>query len=337
MVAPKRCRLFTSLWLPALLMLLLAACAPVQPPAAAPDAPAKIKVGVQPFIGYAPFFIAQDAGYFARHGIEAEFIESKSSDEIVAQLMQGNLDMAAFAITPGFFNGIAKGGTARAVLGGSKWDPAQCAPSGLVALPAEAERLEDPANWQGIKLGTDPVGLQSMYGPFVAGVLQQQGLTLSDIETVKLPPAATIDALVSGAINVAQVNEPWLTRVKDTAGAVLIAGTPEIVPNGQLTVIGYSSRLLQDQALGKRAAAAFLEAVQQYSAGSANAQNVDILAKHTKLEPALIQQICWTAIPADGVANLESIADFQAWAVARGLQDRVLEQSEYWENRFVRE
>ncbi|MBK8048535.1 MAG: ABC transporter substrate-binding protein [Anaerolineales bacterium] len=337
MVAPDRSRLLKRLCLAVLLVILLAACAPVKPPAAAPEATAKIKVGVQPFIGYAPFFIAQDAGYFARHGIEAELIESKSSDEIVTQLMQGDLDMANFAITPGFFNGVAKGGTAKAVLGGSRWDPNQCAPSGLVALPQQAAQLKDPANWKGIKIGTDPVGLQSMYGLFVAGVLKQQGLTLADIETVRLPPAATIDALESGAINVAQVNEPWLTRVKDKTGAILVVGTPEIAPNGQLTMIGFSPRLLQDSELGKRAAAAFLEAVKQYGEGSANAQNVEIFAKYTKLEPALVKQICWPAMPLDGIANLDSVAAFQAWAVAQGLQDRVLEQSEYWDGRFVGE
>lgn len=319
------------------LTLLLAACAPVSAPGA-PDvtepAPTRIKVGRQPFIGYAPIFLAQDEGYFAKYGIEVEFVDIKSSDEIVPLLMQGALDMSSFAVYPGFFNGVAKGGPARAVFGASRWDDQGCEAVGLVALPAAAERLQDDANWQGITISTDPVGIESMLGFFIARVLAQHGLTLADVETVKLPPAATIDALQTGAVTLAQVNEPWLTRSTEQTGAVMVASAAAAVPDGQLSVIGFGPRLLQDADLGRRVALAFLEGVRQYQTGK-TARNVEILAKYTKLEPELIDRMCWPTIASDGSANLESIMAFQEWAVTRGLLDAVIAPDGFWDGRFV--
>jgi NitT/TauT family transport system substrate-binding protein len=317
--------------------LLLIACvpapAPVAPGAATPKL-TQIKVGRQPFIGNAPIFIAQDEGYFAKHGIKAEFVDIKSSDEIVPLLMQGELDMSPFAIYPGFFNGVAKGGPARAVFGASRWDTQGCVAVGLVARPAESDRLKDDANWKGITISTDPVGLESMLGFFIARVLAQHGLTLADVQTVKLPPASTIDALQSGSVSLAQVNEPWLTRITDQTDAVMVAPAVSVVPNGQLSVIGFGPRLLQDADLGRRVALAFLEGVRQYQTGK-TPRNVEILAKHTKLDPDLINRMCWPTIASDGSANLESIMAFQEWAVTRGLLDAVIAPDRFWDGRFA--
>lgn len=321
----------------AVLTLLLAACAPVSvpgAPAATTPAPTRIKVGWQPFIGYAPLFIAQDEGYFAKYGIEAEFVDIKSSDEIVPLLMQGALDISPFAVYPGFFNGVAKGGPARAVFGASRWDAKGCEAVGLVALRAESDRLTDDANWKGITISTDPVGMESMLGFFIARVLAQHDLTLADVQTVKLPPASTIDALQTGAVNLAQVNEPWLTRITDQTDAVTIASAAAAVPDGQLSVVGIGPRLLQDADLGRRVALAFLEGVHQYQAGK-TARNVEILAKYTKLEPDLINRMCWPTIASDGSANLESIMAFQEWAVTRGLLDAAIAPDRFWDGRFV--
>ncbi len=319
------------------LSLLLAACtSPVVPaaPTATPSAPTHLKVGLQPFVGFAPLFIAQDEGYFAKHGIEVEFVAIKSSDEIVPLLMQGGLDMSIFAVYPGFFNGVAKGGAARAVFGVSQWRAGGCASTALLARPATAERLKAAAAWKGITIGTDPVGVQSMHGFFINHVLASQGLSLKDVKTVKLPPASMIDALQSGAVDVAQANEPWITRLTKETDAIQIAAAPEFVPNGQLSVIGFSARLLQDADLGRRVALAYLEGVRQYQGGNTD-RNVAILAKYTKVEPELVRQMCWPAMPTDGAANLESLQAFQAWAVAQGLQDQVVSIDGYWDERFV--
>lgn len=321
----------------AALTLLLAACVPAPAPGApAATTPAlmRIKVGRQPFIGYAPIFIAQDEGYFAKYGIDVEFVDIKSSSEIVPLLMQGELDMSSFAVYPGFFNGVAKGGAARAVFGASRWDDQGCVAVGLVARSAEAERLQDDGNWNGITIATDPVGMESMLGFFIARVLAQHDLTLADVETTKLPPASTIDALRNGAVNLAQVNEPWLTRITEQTDAVMVASAAAVVPDGQLSVIGFGPRLLQDADLGRRVALAFLEGVRQYQTGK-TPRNVAILARYTQLEPDLINRMCWPTIASDGSANLESIMAFQEWAVSQGMLDKVVAPELFWDGRFV--
>ena len=83
-------------------------------------------------------------------------------------------------------------------------------------------------------------------------------------------------------------------------------------------------------------AQAYLEGVRQYQEGSTD-RNVAILAKYTKLEPELLKKVCWPAIPADGSVNLDSIRDFQAWAVERGDMQSVVDPEAFWDGRFLQE
>lgn len=319
------------------LALSLVACKPSATPGerrAVKPAPARIKVALQPFIGYAPIFIARDEGLFAEEGIEVEFVDIKSSGEIVTLLLRGELDMSPFAVNPGFFNAVARGGKVRAVFGASRWDPRGCTAVGLVARRADSDRMRTDASWKGITIATDPVGMESMLGYFVDRVLARRGLSLADVRTVRLAPAAMIDALRSGSVDIAQANEPWLTNSAGLADAVLIESAAEVVPDGQLSLVGFGQRLLDDAGLGRRVAAAFLKGVERYRAGG-TARNVEILAKYTGLEPDLIRRMCWPSVAADGSANLESVAAFQEWAFARGMIDEVLPPDRFWDGRFL--
>lgn len=61
-----------------LLVLVLAGCtaaAPAAAPAAEPAAATVVRIGTQPWIGYGPWWIAQEQGLFAKHGIEAQLID----------------------------------------------------------------------------------------------------------------------------------------------------------------------------------------------------------------------------------------------------------------------
>lgn len=81
------------------MLLLLAGCATVSTPAAAPaaTAPVTVRIGTQPWIGYGPWWIAQEQGIFAKYGIAAELIDFVTDTEVNAAFASGNMDVANVA------------------------------------------------------------------------------------------------------------------------------------------------------------------------------------------------------------------------------------------------
>ena len=59
---------------------------------------------------------------------------------------------------------------------------------------------------------------------------------------------------------------------------------------------------------------AYLKAVRQYNEGKTG-RSLDIVAKATGLERELLTEACWPRLRDDGRTNIESILDFQSWAV----------------------
>ncbi|MFN2298890.1 MAG: hypothetical protein ACK2UB_08570, partial [Anaerolineales bacterium] len=58
-------------------------------------------------------------------------------------------------------------------------------------------------------------------------------------------------------------------------------------------------------------------------------------AEYTKLDPELLRRICWPAMRDDGAVDLETIMDYQEWAVANGQLSEVAGEDAVWDSRFV--
>jgi hypothetical protein len=74
--------------------------------------------------------------------------------------------------------------------------------------------------------------------------------------------------------------------------------------------------------------------VELYAEGK-SAANVAVLARHTGLEPGLVERACWMPLRADGRIDTPSVLAFQRWAVERGYLDAVEPVERFWEPRFV--
>lgn len=331
---------------------LLTGCAPAPPasapaPADAPVTPAAstaatvpnadhIKISFQPMMAFAPLLIAKEEGVFEQYSLSAELVSVASTNEAIPLIMQGQLDTAQVALNPGMFNAIAKGGSARIVMGITQWSKSGCSAIALATRSADAGKYRDRAQWVGAKIATDPVGGNGLQGLLLARLLAQAGLTVDDVTIETLPPANTAEALQSGAIDMVLLSEPWLTRVVSTANAEVLLAGRDVLPDGQVAVVVFSERLLKDRALAVRAAKALLEGLRRYQAGSTE-RNVAIVARYTKLSPELIQRVCWADLPTEGNLNVDSIMEYQDWAVAQGLLDAPVQPGTFWDDQLVTE
>jgi hypothetical protein len=71
--------------------------------------PVKVKVLSMPYITFAPFFIAQDEGYFAEQGLEVEFVQFDGLSTAIPALAQGEIDVVSGHIRASIFSAITGG------------------------------------------------------------------------------------------------------------------------------------------------------------------------------------------------------------------------------------
>lgn len=53
-----------------------------------------MRIGAQPWIGYGPWWIAQEQGIFAKYGIDAELIDFVTDTEVNAAFASANMGVA---------------------------------------------------------------------------------------------------------------------------------------------------------------------------------------------------------------------------------------------------
>src|SRR4051812_43202371 len=76
---------------------------------AARSAETLVKVGVVGSISDAPFFIAQEKGFFREEAIKVEFVSFKEASQMAAPLATGDLDVGAGAPSAALYNAVIRG------------------------------------------------------------------------------------------------------------------------------------------------------------------------------------------------------------------------------------
>jgi NitT/TauT family transport system substrate-binding protein len=315
------------------LVLLLQGCAFFESAQDRPE-PVTLRVLVQPYLSYAPLFIAQDAGFFAEQALQVEFVQMNEAVEAVPALTQGTLDVAAGLIWPAHLNAIARGARIRIVADKGYIGPQDCSYTTIMVRPALIENgeLGSPAQLRNRKIVLNSA---SFTGYYLDTLLNTAGLTLEDIEIVDVPVPARPEALEKGSVDGVIVSEPWVTRILQGGQGALWMPAEEVIPESQVGSIFYGPSLLdKDPDAGRRFIIAYLKAVRQYNQGKTE-RNVEVMAEYTRLDRELLNQACWPTVRSDGRISVQSVLDFQAWAVRRDLLDSPLTEEQFWDPSFV--
>lgn len=318
------------------LSLLLAACTSVQSGSVDNEVNESmtLKMVMMPFLGFAPFFIAEEEGYFADEGLNVEYVDMNSGVETIPGLLQGDLHVSASALNFSTLNAIQRGGQLKMVASNVYFAQDHCPASALLTSRtlAESGALDSPEGWRGKRLATNPTGIEGYY---IDILLQEMDLSLDDVETEDIPPPIIPEALESGAVDFAHSSEPWVTRIRDMADAQIWAAPKDIIPDSQFAVILYGPSLLEENREGgERFMRAYLKAVSQYNEGKTD-RNVEILVKYTELDSDLLRELCWPPFLESGQINVESVLQFQEWGLDRGLLDGLVSEEDFWDGTFI--
>jgi len=319
-----------------LIALLVTACAPAGVEQDQPESVA-LKVGILPYISYAPFFIAKEEGCFAEQGLQVELVRPGNVSEAIVALVQGDLDVAGGTVNCGYLNAMARGAKIRYVADKSYISPTSCTYAAFIArrVLVEAGELDSPAQLSGRRIAIPDSIRASVLGYYIEAMLKTTDLTLDDIEIVNLPSPAQMEALEEGTVDLILTGEPWVSRILNAGHALLWMPVQQVVPDYQHATILYGHTLLEENPdAGRRFMVAYLKAVRQYNQGKTE-RNLEILAKHTGLERELLDQLCLPPMRNDGRINVDSVLDFQEWAVEKGYLDSAVTEDQFWDPSFV--
>ena len=214
--------------------------------AARPDAP--LRIGIATWIGYAPIIVAEKRGLFQKAGLNLTYTVIDDGAQRFAALKAGKLD--GVATTVDAYSRInARGIATKQVLAFDH----SVGGDGILTKQGVT-----PATLRGQKIGV-PTATTSQF--FLARYLEDNGLSLKDIEVVNMTPGDAGTAFLSGRIANAVTYEPYLSKARGKSGSqVLVDSTkyPDLIVDTLGLTPGY---IAKHPASVRAFVAAYFEAV----------------------------------------------------------------------------
>jgi NitT/TauT family transport system substrate-binding protein len=243
-----------SLAIPLIAVLLVACASSPSPSPSAELRPVKLLLGFRPDVQFAPFYLAQQAGYFAEVGLE---VTIEHSTDVLVLVADGRADFGVADATDVM---IARTSGIPVKYISTLYDRfpvALIGPAGSV--PA------DPAQLAGLRIGT-PGEFGSSWHALLA-LLDAGGLTRDDVTIRAYPQFNQVEGLLNGDVDLItgfRSNEPL--RLEAQGMSVDLLTIDEVAPLPGPGLIAGDELLSSDPALAKAFAAATLLAQQAIAA-----------------------------------------------------------------------
>ena len=202
-------RVFTAVVMSFFLGSVLASCSD------APSTP--LRVGLNPWPGYAPLFIAAEKGYFAEEGVEVELVEMTSLWDIRKAFERGQLDGMATSLVEAIE--VSHDTKQRAVI-----SLVADYSNGADIILAE-ESFPSMTSLSGRRIGLEPGTLNRV---ILARALDLYGLSENDVEIVNLQNQLIATAISSGMVDALVTYPPHSTEVERQGGVVRVFSTADI-------------------------------------------------------------------------------------------------------------
>ncbi len=191
-------------------LVLLVACQPATP---APKELPVLKIGTQPWIGYGPWWISLEKGFFEKRGVKVELVEFVTDQDLNSGLASGQFDGANIATHTSAI--LYNGGV----------------PVKLVLLEDASYEADAILAKEGINSIKDLKGKQVAYEEgstsdlLLNYALMQNGMSLDDIVPVHMPASDAGAALIAGKVDAAVTYEPYISAALAKGGGVHVIYT----------------------------------------------------------------------------------------------------------------
>jgi NitT/TauT family transport system substrate-binding protein len=173
------------------------------------------RIGFNTWVGYGPFYVAQESGIFKKHNLNVELIRLEGTGERRAALLAKRID-ALGSTMDDFVLGLSEGvnGKMVAVLDESKGADGIIAKKGIKSL----------RDLKGKRIAVQP-GFVNHF--FLLYMLDQVGIAPNQFQMVPMEPDKAAAALFAGEVDVAVTWEPHLSAIKGKKEFEMITTTAD--------------------------------------------------------------------------------------------------------------
>lgn len=281
---------------------------PTTAPATSAETP-KIVFGYSPFTDYAPFFVAEEKGYFDEMGLDVELIPKSGTAETYQLLAAGQLIAGGSTWGCSFFNAVEQG-TLVAIVGPLATMPTSGkSPSPLMVSKKayDSGEVTKVADLKGKRVGIPGPGGFGEYSTLLA--LQTGGLTLDDVELVNVGPPETGVAMENGSVVASWTIEPFSTFLEREGIATVLSG--DHAQGVELGFLAFRREFVEENPdATARFVAAFLKASRELDAGGwEDPENRKIIEEYTQLPGDILDEIGFTVRSQDGSINFDSVRE----------------------------
>jgi NitT/TauT family transport system substrate-binding protein len=283
-------------------------------------AQATLKVGYVPLLVAGPLFVAHDRGYFRAAGLDLEMVRFNAAAEMVVALGTGELAAGYGGISPGLFNAWGRGVRTVLVADGGRFMPGY-GYARVMVRPDLAGEIRTVGDLRGRRVGMSVVGSVTDY--FMRVLLEQNGLTVDDVEAVRLASADVNAALAGRTLDVAGIAEPFAAQAEQLGIARDWLYADQIVPGLQVAGLFLSDQASRDRAQAGALVAGWLRGVRDFLPGQTSDPGViEVLNRWTGVQPDIIRRVVPAYMDPNGATDLDDVRRQQAFWLRHGVIDR---------------
>ena len=307
-------------------------------PAKAAD---KVVVGTGGSAGDAPFYIAQDKGYFKSEGLDVDLIVLDSGAKVIAPLGTGELDVGSGALSVGFWNALVRGVKFPIVADRGHTEKGYLYQSVFMRKDlVDSGQFKSLKDLKGMRMGFAAQGVTSL--SLLNEAAKFAGIKYEDVIPVYLSFPQQIAALQNKALDGTMLIEPQATVAVNAGYGVRFMDTNQFYPHQQISVIFYSDKFAtQRKAVAEKFMRAWLRGVRTYNdairegkiAGVGADDVVATMAKSFNMNPALVREMYSQAVDVSGAVNgagIQKDLDFflkQVWVTGQIKASDVIDMS----------
>ncbi len=192
-----------------------------------------LKVAIQPSVDAAPFWLAQDGGYFKAEGLDVKAVNVESGTVSRDKAVSGEVDVAEITY-PTLFVALQKGAELRLVADGTSATPKS---NELVTVPRSPVKTINDLPGKRIAITAPGAASQIL----TQSLMTDHGLDFKEVKWVPVPLPNMPAALQQGQVDAAYLPEPYLTQAARTVQATPIidvsTGSTQDFP-----ILGYSAK-----------------------------------------------------------------------------------------------
>lgn len=280
--------------------------------AASSAAPLPLRIGFIPLSDSAPLFVAQEKGFFTRHGLKVDLVREPSWANIRDKVALGALDAAHMLAPMPLAATLGAGGWKKpqvtafvlalngnaVTISSALWDRLVSAEPSLVHSRAESANVLRRLINQERKAGKPPLTFATVF-PYSSHQIQLRYWLAAagidpdrDVNLVVVPPPQMTDRLAAGEIDGFCVGDPWNSlAVLRGVGRILISGY-EIWNNRMEKVVGANRDWVERNPVQHKAMLmALIEAAEWLDRPENRLEGVEIMARPDYIGPQAAEAI----------------------------------------------